>query len=1028
MKTNMINNFMNTNKIAGHDNGLFSCLKKGDKLSGIISEITEDKVKIDMSNKSYLISKDKFSVDELKLGNKLDFEVVNVTKDKTELKKINSISNEDMLKSVTDGLVDAKSVFESYDFVETDDKEEVADDSEENTKSISKNIYEESIKKLINHEDFNIMKISTEEFVEMIIDYNIKSLSGLKVDDNLISSIKDGTNEIPKEMLDNMKNLVAKTESINNLNDKDVEEITLDFVKNGDFLTLNKIYETQFKVCDVIRNDSEFDVNNFEDNIKSVLQNEGIEITDENFESAKKLITNEIDVTKENVDRFNEVKHVIKTLDAKEVVNKYIELNELDDNPQDVCLESNGRMNMLEEVVKDSIDKVSKDDNKLQLVIDANKGKINNATLMDVIDAAEVDTPNLNVDTDLTTKLKKELNEVRLMFTAKSAYSIYSKGINVELAPIKETLKELQKVSKHAEMIKKGELLNNAYNTLADTKVRNFAIYKDVDQIKNSPLMQVAKLCKERIETNIFDVAKENHIEFTHEDVVKAYDDNMITSRYTLKGEYNIASRNISELLKSVNIEDNDLNKKCAIILSLTGKEVNEESINSIKSIETKLEFITNNATPKVVKSFVDEGVDITMLKIDELADRIQTKIEELHISDSKANINNKEMLVDSIFDILASENIPLEVKDAMLGIYKVFNKITKYGNAGAGILGHDEEELSFTLREVFDATKVLERSRSGNAINQKIDDAFGMLEDIVENDNNAKKTLDRSFAKIREELNRDYELISSEDIKKLADFAKNNDIMLEKLYDDIDKVTLEEIKLASDFEESKNLVKDLVLTTNLISNSEEIKEEANKLAGKMKEGNAKVQDEHIHIKTLKTLRDKDEENILDRFENETEGLEETLDVTNRIISQSENELMRIDAINKVLRLAYNKGEVSNSNIQIPIMVGDEITNINLIFDDNVRGDAEKVKMLISINLPNIGETKADIVIDEEKNAASINFITSKESANMIMNNSSEIINMIEDTIHISSMSVNGKNINSKRKETNLYLRNKKID
>ena len=46
----------------------------------------------------------------------------------------------------------------------------------------------------------------------------------------------------------------------------------------------------------------------------------------------------------------------------------------------------------------------------------------------------------VNINVDETNKLRMELNEVRLMFTAKSAFAIYSKGIDVELAPIKETL------------------------------------------------------------------------------------------------------------------------------------------------------------------------------------------------------------------------------------------------------------------------------------------------------------------------------------------------------------------------------------------------------------------------------------------------------------------------------------------------------------------------------------------------------------------------------------------------------------
>lgn len=1030
MKTNLINGGMNINKIVNQDNGLFSCLKKGDKLTGVISEITKDKVKVDFTNKSYLVSRDKFNDDELNLENKIEFEVTNVTADKTELKKLsNEISNEDMLRSVTDGLVDAKSVFESYDFVESNDKSEEPEKEEENTKSISKNIYEESIKKLISHEDFNIMKISIEEFVEMVLDYNSKMLSGLKTDDNLISSIKDG-NDIPKEIAGELSNIISKVESINELNNENIDQIALDFIKKGDYLTLNKIYESQFKVCESKQAETDFDVNEFEDNIKTVLSNEEIETSENNIEVAKKLIVNEIDVTKENVDRFNEIKNVVANLDCRETVNRYIDSINLDDKVQDVCLESEKKSIELENNIKESIDEVTKHDEKLQMILDANKGKIYNVTLMDVEDAAITPVVNVKVDDAETNKLRLELNEIKLMFTAKCAQTMYAKGIDVELAPIKEALNELKLISKQTEMTSKGELLNKANDVLGNAKVRNFAIYKDADAIKNEPIMQIAKLCKDRLETKLTDLSNESKVPFTHNDVIKGYDDNMITSRYTLKGEYNIANRNISELLKGTGIEDSDINKKCAIILSLTGKEVSEDNINTIKEVENKLDYIVNNATPKVVKSFIDEGVDITTLRIDELENKIMQKVEELKILDTNANVNNKEKLVDSICNVLASENISVEVKDALLGIYKVINKIAKYGNAGAGILGHDEDELNFTLREVFDATKVLERSRSGNAINKQIDDAFGTLEAVVESDNNAKKTLDRSFAKIREEINKDSELISSEDINKLAEFAKGNEKLLNKLYDDIEKVTFEQIKVVKDFEDSKKLIKDTVLASSLISNSEEIKEEVNKIADKMKKETATVKDEKVHIEELKKLRDKDAEKILERYEEESGDLEDTLDVTNRILSSSTNELMRIESINKVLRLAYANDAPSDSNMQVPVLINDELTNINLIFDDLTRDNTNEVKILISIDLPNVGEAKVDVKFDKEKGLASFDFLISdKDAINEVVKSSSEIINMIEDAYHVSSISINGKNINTLRKETNnLYLRNKKIN
>ncbi|MCQ2977069.1 MAG: DUF6240 domain-containing protein [archaeon] len=1021
-------------------------LKKGDILTGIVQGIDNNKVNINFSkiDKTCSLNLDKL-MSGVKIGDQIDFEVKSADSDKLELGLANldkMISNIDVLKSDEFKGLSSKDVFESYDFIESDEdktkpEQEEKDDS---LKTLSKNAYDEAIKKIMTHENYDILKLSLHEFVSMLVDYNNDKLAGIESSDaNLVKSLVDNKFEMkedevifPEEIKQELVNILNVSSSLENIDDDEAEKISLDIIKENKTLTLNNVYESKHKALAV--KNAEFDVDSFTNDIKKILSDNDIEINNENIEDSKKLITNEIDVTKENINRFKELKESIKNISKEDVITKKLkDITMNGDTDSDVCLETDKRLEEVAKEFNDSIDKVLDNKKILSKVNDQFKD-IKRTSLKQINDfvnkLVEVPKEETNVETELT----KTLQEARLLFTAKSAYTMFSKGIDVFVSPLKDVVASLKQIDANEKQIVNGAKLNELNENLSNLQVRNLEIYKDnINDNKLSSIEFYAKANKDILLNKDNKLLITNVSKLTPSDIEQIYENNMIESHYTLNGEHSIAKRNINEILDMLGIDNTELNQKCGIILSLSGNEVSEENINKIKAAEEKMDFVMKNLTPKVALSIIEDGVDVSRQDIDTVIELINRKIEVLKLNDDLKiknnlidNINNQDLLYDSLADLITSNKMPDEVKDALLGLYKVVNKVNKYSDAGLGILNfmpdEDTSKLNLTLRDVFDATKVLERKQYGNVIDKSIDDAFGSIE-LITKDTNAKELLDNAFNKIKEKLQTMNKTLDNEVIKEVNSnikFATDNKEILETLYNDQKEITLEDIEKVRNFEESKTLLKDNVMTNEVLSNNDMLREDIDKVSKQMKNETFNDDIEDEHIKELRRERNKDVKDILDTFENETDTNPNSLDVTKKILESKQELINKIDSINKVLKMT----DATNNALTASVFINEELTNVNIYFDNDIDLSKEENGMVISMHLLNAGDIKADVRINNESKLIRINYLTNNEDGvSAIKDSINEILNTFNSSYKVSDITINGKKTNKINDNNNLYIK-----
>jgi len=114
--------------------------------------------------------------------------------------------------------------------------------------------------------------------------------------------------------------------------------------------TIENLYKAQYSTVGTYTQPEEtVDVTQFGDQIEKVLEDNGFEVTDENIKDSQWLIENDIPLTKENLERYQELKDLELPTDSKEVLKAVVDAISEGKRPKDAILTISARR-QLEEV------------------------------------------------------------------------------------------------------------------------------------------------------------------------------------------------------------------------------------------------------------------------------------------------------------------------------------------------------------------------------------------------------------------------------------------------------------------------------------------------------------------------------------------------------------------------------------------------------------------------------------------------------------------------------------------------------
>ncbi|MCR4990304.1 MAG: DUF6240 domain-containing protein [Lachnospiraceae bacterium] len=397
--------------------------------------------------------------------------------------------------------------------------------------------------------------------------------------------------------------------------------------------------------------------------IKGVIKDAGLEVTDENIDRAKWLIEKGIPLTADTLDTYGKIDSLNLPMSHKEFA---------------------------EHAVNALVDGIS----------------INKADLSRNISFRQEANEIYNeVNTSGTIKGRRVLEEVRLTMTVEANLKLLKSGYRIDTAPMEDLIKNLKKAEEQiaksltgekepSKAIEKKNNYEDAVNILASLKTAPISISYEMEM--TDTLRQI-------------DVKAEN-LKASYVKAGQSYETLMTAPRADLGDSIKKAFSNVDSLLNEMDEALTDENRRAVRILGYNGMEINEENIQSVKEKDKILTDTIENLTPGRVLSMIRSGINPVTMPIQEL---------DSFLKDQDTTASDMMSYSKFLYKLEKDNEITAEEKEAYIGIYRLVRQIEKNDFATVGAI--ENMNVTYSLDNMLSAL----RSKKHKAMDYKIDDSF---------------------------------------------------------------------------------------------------------------------------------------------------------------------------------------------------------------------------------------------------------------------------------------------------------------
>lgn len=895
----------------------------------------------------------------------------------------------------------------------------------EKEQSIGKQIennkeFKEDVEKIVK----NILK--TSPYAEQIID-RLEN-SNLPITEANISKLLSGMN---------------LAETIPNLSSKSFEYL----IDNELDITIGNVYKASYSAYGKdtsALSDQDFEA--IQGQVDSVIEDAGYEVTKETRNQARWILDNELPLTKENLNKLNDLVTLKDTYSSSVVLDQMIQTMEQGNAVEDTLLMKAGTMANTDDIKKIIEDITSITDQAIVQTTKKYDGKEITIDLLkkeqEQINQASVDT-NAAVVSEIDIKAveaKRQLEEIRLKMTLESGNKMAAKGIHINTTSLERVVEELRNIED--EYYK---------NFLKESKVeqttQNVAILRDttqkVNELKWMPSNLLADTFINRESSTIaslHEAGTDCQLKFATAN--ESYETLMTTPRQDMGDSIQKAFKNsMTEILDSLNLEDTIANQRAVRMLGYNGMEITGENIALMKEYDEKVNYLLKNLTPSVTMDFIRENKNPIDIPLDTLNEEIKQLKAENGISDEDGYAKYLRKLEKQ-------DGITQSERDAYIGIYRLLHNVEKTDGAAIGSLVRSGRDITLgnLLTEV--------RTKKTGSMDKLIDDSFGTLSDVTYKSDSITTQINSGFnteesegsngknsesatsynQKLLQDILAD---ISPSQVKEIFENEEWSGLSLERLRDKLNEVP-EDAKIKQEYyEEQVKEIRDLAqnsdeaiafLSSQNVPASIQSIREAQVLLSNTKNlfkqilNNAKDLDKTTSDSNNTSEHQVEEvlDSIADTFEDKEslqKGLSNFAQVADTVLSnQISNPDINAKQVNElqILRGAIKLSNSLNRNeyYDIPIKVGDSVTNISLTVINSTKKQDSKVTM--SVQSSRYGTIEAEFKV-QNRQAKGLILCDNQEASEMVKNNISVIADSLEkQNISIEQMDIGVEKLNSK--------------
>ena len=448
------------------------------------------------------------------------------------------------------------------------------------------------------------------------------------------------------------------------------------------------------------------DLNGMQTQIEEVIRSVGVEVNEQTKMDCQWLLANEITLTPDHLSYLQILKEFETVTQTTDILSSMAEAITEGKRPKDAMLLPGFDLkSKAEEAVSIVADATDEDlaylvEQEMELSVSNLKMASNKEKHM---------TIGLETELKLLTA-KRQLEEVRLCMTAEANYALLKRGISIDTKPLEELVVALRK----QEQSYYESLLSAEGIEASKENVELFVeTTEKVNEIKTVPAyvlgMQNADVTHiNGIHTN--GTAMKAALEKANQ----SYETLMSTPRKDLGDSYEKAFRNVDDLLVELNIERTEENRRAVRILAYNELEITEESLLQIKACDEEVQRVFKNLTPHVVLEMIRRGenpLEMDFSMIQATAEHIREELDE----------NDTERFSEYLWKLEHNHRISKEERSTYVGIYRLLRQVEQTDGAVVGALLNQGRDL--TLKNLLTAIRSLKKQTK---MDYAVDDTFG--------------------------------------------------------------------------------------------------------------------------------------------------------------------------------------------------------------------------------------------------------------------------------------------------------------
>ena len=511
--------------------------------------------------------------------------------------------------------------------------------------------------------------------------------------------------------------------------------------------------------------------NSLRDQALRIIDEAGLEATKENENLAKWMVEQSIPLTTENLKKAEELKSLKLPMSAEAIVDSAAK--SIANKNTAAAGAVYGEENHLEKAV--TINK------KTRLITDADieeavkRGeKINLKTLFDVHEEktkqAPISEPEKNQDVNFLTA-RKQLEEVRLSMSVTANLRLIDKGFSIDTAPMEELIANL---NNEIEEIGKS-LFGNTPDISGKECAEKLKLF-DTTEIKLSefrsyPVALVGRIDPEKNDSLDSIIESGYKLKLRYEKAGATYEAVGTQVRADLGDNIKKAFRNVDDILRDLNVEINDENRRVVRILGYNRMEISPENIEKVRAVDEKLMNTIDKLKPQAVLNLIREGKNPLNMTLDELSNNLS--------DNDKDRSGREEKYAKFLYKLEKNAEISPEEKESYIGIYRLFHTLKRTDNAAIGALL--ETRAPMTLENLLSATRTLKTEKRG--LDYKVDESFAGADAGERITKSIDSQIEAAFRYYSEKADIVYQNLDPEKLNKVK---PKEDTLLDKLADEL--------------------------------------------------------------------------------------------------------------------------------------------------------------------------------------------------------------------------------------------------